>query len=108
MKIVNDYQKLSIRAKNLEILMDGIKYINGLEINIFDLKNRVLYGDEVKIEDMDDKLLDLYLDQMFDQDKFPTKSELDNRVRFGELIYVDSYMRSDGTQVSGYYRAYPR
>lgn len=38
----------------------------------------------------------------------PTKAELDKRVRIGELIYVNEYVRSDGTKVSGYYRAYPR
>ena len=32
---------------------------------------------------------------------------LDRRVRFGELIYVENYTRSDGTKVSGYYRRYP-
>ena len=32
-----------------------------------------------------------------------------NRVLYqGELIYVEEYTRSDGTKVSGYYRAYPR
>ena len=45
---------------------------------------------------------------MFSQDRFPTKEELDKRTRIGELIYVEDYTRSDGTKVSGYYRAYPR
>ena len=36
----------------------------------------------------------------------PTKAELDKRTRIGELIYVEEYTRSDGTKVSGYYRAY--
>ena len=41
-------------------------------------------------------------------DKLPKKSELDKRVRLGELIYVENYVHSDGTKVSGYYRAYPK
>ena len=45
---------------------------------------------------------------MFSQDRFPTKEELDKRTWIGELIYVEDYTRSDGTKVSGYYRAYPR
>lgn len=38
----------------------------------------------------------------------PTKADVDKRTRIGELIYVEEYTRSDGTKVSGYYRAYPR
>ena len=57
---------------------------------------------------MDDRLLNLYLDQMYDQDRLPTKAELDKRTRIGELVYVEEYTRSDGTKVSGYYRACPR
>ena len=34
----------------------------------------------------------------------PKKSELQARVLSGELIYVNNYVRSDGTKVSGYYR----
>ena len=32
------------------------------------------------------------------------ESEAKEKVKSGELIYVDSYTRSDGTKVSGYYR----
>ena len=51
-------------------------------------------------------------DHMFEQyyangEKFPSRSDLDRRVRLGELIYVENYTRSDGTKVSGYYRRYP-
>ena len=38
----------------------------------------------------------------------PTKADVDKRTRIGELIYVEEYTRSDGTKVSGYYRACPR
>ena len=34
--------------------------------------------------------------------------EVDKRTRIGELIYVEEYTRSDGTKVSGYYRANPK
>ena len=33
-----------------------------------------------------------------------SKKELDEALKLGGLIYVDSYTRSDGTEVSGYYR----
>ena len=36
--------------------------------------------------------------------KLPSEMELKQRVNNGELIYVHNYTRSDGTQVSGYYR----
>mgnify|MGYP003347049970 CR=1 FL=1 len=32
------------------------------------------------------------------------ESEAKEKVKSGELIYVDSYTRQDGTKVSGYYR----
>ena len=38
------------------------------------------------------------------QNKFPSKADLDAKVRKGDLIYVNNYTRSDGTKVSGYYR----
>ena len=41
------------------------------------------------------------------QGKFPSKSELNMKTFLGELIYVNNYVRSDGTKVSGYYRRYP-
>jgi len=34
----------------------------------------------------------------------PPKTEIETQVGSGGLIYVDNYVRSDGTQVSGYYR----
>ena len=56
----------------------GIEYVN-YDDSIFDLNNRVLYGGEINLNDMDDNLQNLFLDQMFSQDRFPTKEELDKR-----------------------------
>lgn len=53
-------------------------------------------------------LYDLYIDNIVDRKPMPTKKDLDKRTRIGELIYVEEYTRSDGTMVSGYYRAYPK
>ena len=53
-------------------------------------------------------LYNLFIENMIDRKPMPTKKELDKRTRIGELIYVEEYTRSDGTKVSGYYRAYPR
>ena len=41
------------------------------------------------------------------QNKFPSKADLDEKVRKGGLIYVNNYTRTDGTKVGGYYRRYP-
>lgn len=72
--------------------------------------DRVLYQGEINPKDLEEgtPLYDLYLDQLLDQNPMPAKKELDKRTRIGELIYVKEYTRSDGTKVSGYYRAYPR
>lgn len=91
----------------------GIEYVDYVDNTdyldkIFDTKNRILYRGEVKLDDLDDELCDLYLDQFFDDDFFPTKQELDERVHNGDVIYVEQYRRSDGTVVSGYYRSYPK
>lgn len=102
-----EYKKEEFERTDTPLFKTGIEYVD-YDDSIFDLKNRVLYGGEVKLEDMDDKLLDHYLDQAFDQDRFPTKEELDKRTRIGELIYVEEYTRKDGTKVNGYYRACPR
>ena len=90
----------------------GIEY-NDYRYNpeeVFDTKNRVLYRGEVNPEDLEagTPLYDLYLEQWLGDKPMPTKKELDKRTRIGELIYVEEYTRSDGTKVSGYYRAYPK
>lgn len=95
------------KEETAPLFKTGIEYVN-YDDSLFDLNNRVLYGGEVDINDMDDNLQNLFLDQMFEQDRFPTKEELDNRTRIGELIYVEDYTRSDGTKVNGYYRACPK
>lgn len=95
------------KEETAHLFKTGVEYVK-YDDSVFDLSNRVLYGGEVNINDMDDDLQNLFLDQMYDQDRFPTKEELDKRTRIGELIYVEDYTRSDGTKVSGYYRACPR
>ena len=72
--------------------------------------DRVLYQGEINPKDLEEgtPLYDLYLDQLLDKNPMPAKKELDKRTRIGELIYVKESTRSDGTKVSGYYRAYPR
>lgn len=129
-KSPNEKEKSNKNFHKLELLGDlskGIEYSDGkyktqqsplfqlsaeynnYDENIFELKNRVLYKDEINSNEKDEKLINAYIKQFLDNNnKMPTKEELNKRVYIGNLIYVNSYTRSDGTVVSGYYRAYPR
>ena len=38
----------------------------------------------------------------------PSNRDMEQEVKSGDVIYVNSYTRSDGTQVQGYFRTKPR
>ena len=77
--------------------------------SIFVTSNKVYYNDKLTQEEMTREDYDTLFSQYFENgDKLPEKEEVDRRVRFGELIYVEDYVRSDGTHVSGYYRRFPK
>lgn len=91
---------------------NGNKYVyldNGEEITpefleSLSTKNRLIYNTEFNLAKTDDKeIIDRYAEQYFNGENY-TKDDLDNGVSLGDLIYVESYERSDGTKVSGYYR----
>lgn len=99
---------------NLKTTQDnnGNKYVyldNGEEITpefleSLSTKNRLIYNTEFNLAKTDDKeIIDRYAEQYFNGENY-TKDDLDNGVSLGDLIYVESYKRSDGTEVSGYYR----
>ena len=99
---------------NLKTTQDnnGNKYVyldNGEEITpefleSLSTKNRLIYNTEFNLAKTDDKeIIDRYAEQYFNGENY-TKDDLDNGVSLGDLIYVESYERSDGTKVSGYYR----
>ncbi len=59
-------------------------------------------------EPISDDILDKYLEQAIDNNwVIPDKSNLDERVLSGELIFVKEYEKTDGTKISGYYRRKP-
>ncbi len=105
-----EYKKEIYEDENVPLFKLGVEYNNFNPDEIFDIKNRVLYQGEIDLNNLEEgtPLYDLYLDQWLDESPMPTKSEVDKRARIGELIYVEEYTRSDGTKVSGYYRAYPQ
>lgn len=105
-----EYKKEIFEDENAPLFKLGAEYNNYNPDEVFDIKNRVLYQGEINPKDLEEgtPLYDLYLDQLLDKNPMPAKKELDKRTRIGELIYVKEYTRSDGTKVSGYYRAYPQ
>ena len=105
-----EYKKEIFEDEKAPLFKMGIEYNDYNPDEVFDTKNRVLYRGEINPDDLEEgtHLYDLYIDKITDWKPFPSKKELNKRVRIGELIYVEEYTRSDGTKVSGYYRAYPR
>ena len=45
------------------------------------------------------------INNQLENNRFLTKNEAQNRVQQGNLIWVDEYVRDDGTKVKGHYRA---
>lgn len=82
---------------------DDKRQFKNMELERLKEKDRVFYKGELKSKDMNDEIWNTFLDQSLG-DGLPSKEELDNRVKQGNLIYVDNYTRSDGTKVNGYYR----
>ena len=105
-----EYKKEIFEDEKAPLFKLGVEYNDYNPDEVFDTKNRVLYRGEINQDDLEEgtPLFDLYVDNMIDKNPMPTKKEVDKRTRIGELIYVEEYTRSDGTKVSGYYRAYPR
>jgi hypothetical protein len=88
---------------------DKRKYEN-LELELLNEKDRVYSDGEFK--NFDEKVQTLkmskYMDYIVDNNwEAPTEENLNKRVQSGELIYVENYVRSDGTKVHGYYRRRP-
>lgn len=105
-----EYKKEIFEDEKAPLFKMGIEYYDYNPDEVFDTKNRVLYQGELNLDDLEEgtPLYDLYIDNITDKNPMPTKKEVDKRTRIGELIYVEKYTRSDGTKVSGYYRAYPK
>lgn len=90
-------------------VLNGAAIYEDFDDNIFDSRNRVYYNGELKtVDDLDGEDIDNFWDQALEKGGLPSKEELDARTKSGELIYVESYTRADGTEVSGYYRKCPQ
>ncbi len=49
--------------------------------------------------------LESFINQQLAQGKVMPEAQAKQQVQAGNLIYVNSYTRSDGTKVHGYYRS---
>ena len=103
-----EQKDLYVKAQQNRYVLD--RYLKKYyDENLLVPSNRIFHTQEMNVRDMDEETLKQYVNQYYDNDyKFPQKEELDRRVRFGELIHVESYVRSGGTTVNGYYRRYPK
>jgi len=108
-------KSLNLGTKNTKKFSSG-KIVTGHAADIIDNlsdlltpANRVFYDGEINpAKTKQDEFVEPLLEQFYDNGrKLPTESELQSRVRTGELIYVKDYIRSNGVKVSGYYRHYP-
>ena len=69
-----------------------------------DTKDRLIYDTEFNPANVTDtKIIDRLVSQNLNGEKY-TKKYLDSALKLGEVIYVESYTRADGTVVRGYYR----
>lgn len=102
-------QKIYEKMQNGELITnpnDKRKFEN-MEIERLSDTDKVYSREE--FEALDDKtkskVRENYFGQIIENNwKIPSKADLDNQVKSGELIYVDDYTKGDGTKVSGYYR----
>lgn len=69
-------------------------------------QNRVFTEYEIKKmgKNVPQYVMDKCMEDYFDGKGMPSTKNLDKRVSNNELIYVDSYTKADGTEVSGYYK----
>ena len=103
-----EYNPENINFGNVPLYKLHVEY-NDYKDEKFDLKNRVFYDKELDFnQEIDNDTMKSYIKQYLEKPEMPTKTELNKRVHIGNLIYIEEYTRSDGTKVSGYYRAYPQ
>ena len=85
-----------------KMISGGISY----DINYRDIdKNRIFTNEEIgEMSKEEFKRNENFIDQLLRLGRIITKKQAEEQVKTGDLIYVNSYTRDDGTEVSGYYR----
>ena len=70
--------------------------------------NRVFKNEEIGQMSPDEfSRLENFINQQIAEGKVMPEAQAKKQVQTGDLIYVNSYTRSDGTEVKGYYRSKP-
>lgn len=70
--------------------------------------NRVFTNEEIGQMSPDEySRLENFINQQIAEGKIMPEAQAKQQVQTGDLIYVNSYTRSDGTEVKGYYRSKP-
>lgn len=70
--------------------------------------NRVFTNEEIGQMSPDEfSRLENFINQQIAEGKVMPEAQAKQQVQTGDLIYVNSYTRSDGTEVKGYYRSKP-
>ena len=90
-------------------LKDKRKFEN-MELERLTENDRIYSDGEFKnfSEKVQELKMNNYMDYIVENNwEIPSKENLDKRVLSGELIYVEKYVRANGTEVSGYYRRKP-
>ena len=78
--------------------------ITSKDANSDDLE-RIFTAEEIGDMSNDEySLFEKYLDNQMKTFGIPRRAQADEEVKSGNLIWVNSYIRSDGTEVSGYFR----
>jgi len=71
--------------------------------------NRIFTNEEIGQMSSDEfARLENFINQQVAAGKVMPEAQAKQQVQAGNLIYVNSYNRSDGTKVNGYYRSKPK
>ena len=75
-------------------------------VNIRDIdKKRVITNEEIRQMSSDEYLKnEKFINQQLKLGNIMSKSQAEQELKAGNLIWVNSYIRNDGTTVCGYYR----
>lgn len=102
------------KIENMGSLEDSVEYIPpqpltggiSLEVNARDVDTkRVMTREEIaQMSEEEFEQNEKFINQLLNAGNIMTKAQADEKVLSGELIWVNSYTRDDGTEVRGYYR----
>ena len=78
-----------------------------MDIDFKDIdNNRVFTNEEIgQMSTNEFERLENFINQQVTAGKIMSDAQARQQVQTGNLIYVNSYTRSDGTEVKGYYRS---